>query len=141
MFSEEVIPIVEQKYRADTSQRSRYVAGIGAGANRARELAFLEPELFSAVAILAGGGLGNAAAPLDVSYPKIKDAATFNALLSRIFIALGAQDNHTAGLQANATKLKDSLDQFGIASILHVTTGGYTWFNFRRFFAEFVKGL
>jgi enterochelin esterase-like enzyme len=138
---EEVIPLVEKKYRADVSQKSRYVAGIGAGANRARELAFLRPELFSGVAILAGGGLGNAAAPLDVTYPKISDAATFNALVSRIFIAIGAQDDHTAGLQNNAKRLKDSLDKLGIVSTLEVTSGGYTWFNFRRFFAEFVKGL
>jgi enterochelin esterase-like enzyme len=138
---EEVIPLVESKYRTDTSQKSRYIAGIGAGANRARELAFLQPEMFSGVAILAGGGLGNAAAPLEVTYPKIKDSATFNALVSRIFIALGDQDNHTAGLQANANRLKDSLDKLGIASTLELTSGGYTWFNFRRFLADFVKGL
>jgi enterochelin esterase-like enzyme len=138
---EEIIPLVEQKYRADTSQKSRYVAGIGAGANRARELAFLHPELFSGVAILAGGGLGNAAAPLDVSYPKMKDAATFNGLVNRIFIAVGEQDNHTAGVQANAKRLKDSLDGLGLGSTFEVTIGGYTWFTFRRFLADFVRGL
>jgi enterochelin esterase family protein len=138
---EEIIPLVERKYRADTSQTSRYVAGIGAGANRARELAFLHPELFSGVAILSGGGLGNAAALLDVTYPKMKNAAAFNALVSRIFIAVGEQDNHTAGVQANSKKLKDSLDGLGIRNTYESTSGGYTWFSFRRFLADFVRGL
>jgi hypothetical protein len=90
----------------------------------ARELAFLQPELFSGVAILAGGGLGSAAAPLEVTYPKINDAPTFNTLVTRIFIAVGEQDNHTAGLQNNAKRLKDSLDKLGIASTFELTTGG-----------------
>ena len=45
------------------------------------------------------------------------------------------------GIQANVQRLKNSLDQLGIPSTLSVTTGGYAWFNFRRFLAEFVKGL
>ena len=62
-------------------------------------------------------------------------------MVRRIYIALGKQDNHTAGVQVNVTKLKDSLDRLAVASTLSLTTGGYTWFNFRRFLAEFVKGL
>ncbi|MCC6366476.1 MAG: hypothetical protein IT165_23405 [Bryobacterales bacterium] len=138
---DEVIPLVESKYRADSSPGSRYVAGVGAGSNRARELAFLYPEMFSAVAIMAGGGLGNAAAPLDVSYPKIKDADAFNSQVRFIYIALGQKDNHTPNVQVNVRRLKNSLDQLGINSTFRTTTGGYTWFNFRRFLAEFVKGL
>src|SRR3954454_22564595 len=138
---EEVIPLVERSYRVNTAQASRYVAVIGAGSNRARELAFLYPEMFSAVGIMAGGGLGNAAAPLEVSYPKLKEAAGFKALVNNIYIGIGREDTHTAGVQANVQRLKTSLDQLGIPSTLSLTTGGYAWFNFRRFLAEFVKGL
>jgi enterochelin esterase family protein len=138
---EEVIPLVEQKYRVDPAQASRYVAGVAAGSNRARELAFLHPEMFAAVGIWAGGGLGSAAAPLEVSYPKLKDAAAFNSLVRFIYLALGEEDNHTAGVKNNLQRLKDSLDKLAIPSTFYLATGGHTWFNFRRFLAEFVKGL
>jgi S-formylglutathione hydrolase FrmB len=90
---------------------------------------------------MAGGGLGNAAPPLEVSYPKMKDAAAFKSLVTRIYIGLGKDDNHTAGVQLNVQRLKDSLDQLGIPSTLSSPVGGYAWYTFRRFLAEFATGL
>lgn len=136
---EEVMPTIEQKYRIDST--ARYLAGNSAGAAHTRNIGFLHPDLFSALGIMSGGGIGAAAAPLQVTYPKLADAAAFNAQVRSIYIALGDHDDSNPNIMANVQRLKDSLDRLGIASTFQVTTGRHNWFNWRRYLAEFAKGL
>ena len=138
---EDVIPWVEQRYRVDRSPAARFLAGNSAGGGHARNIGFLHPEMFSALGMMSGGGIGAAGAPLQVTYPKLMDAAAFNAQVTRIQISLGDHDDSNPNIMANVQRLKDSLDQLGITSTLNVTTGRHNWFNWRRYLAEFLKGL
>ena len=54
-----------------------------------------------------------------------------------VSIAVGADD---AALP-NLRRLSESLDRLKIPNHLSVTTGGHTWFNWRRYLAEFLKGI
>jgi enterochelin esterase-like enzyme len=136
---EEIIPFAERAYRIDPDQASRYIAGNSAGAMHARNLGFLHPELFSAVGIMSGGGLGANAVPLELTYPKLTDASAFNAQVRFIYIAVGERDR--VAIPANVQKLKDSLDRLGIPSTFKITTDEHSWFNWRRYFTDFIKRL
>jgi enterochelin esterase-like enzyme len=138
---EEVIPLFEKKYRIDGAPSARYLGGNSAGANHVRNLAFLHPEMFSAVAIMSGGGLNNTAPPLESTYPKLGDATAFNQQVKLVYIALGERDLSNANIVANVRRLKESLDRLGIRNTFNLSTGGHDWFNWRRYLAEFVKGL
>ena len=54
-----------------------------------------------------------------------------------VSIAVGLDDSALA----NVRRLSESLDRLGIRNQLSVTTGGHTWFNWRRYLAEFLKGI
>jgi enterochelin esterase-like enzyme len=138
---EELIPLVEQKYRIDPSPGARYLAGNSAGAANTRNIGFLHPEIFSALGIMSGGGLNATAPPLEVTYPKLADSAAFNAQVRFIYIALGDHDDSNPNILANVQRMKQSLDRLGIQNTFNLTTGGHHWFNWRRYLADFVKGL
>ncbi|MBI4902839.1 MAG: hypothetical protein HY820_04340 [Acidobacteria bacterium] len=138
---DEVIPFAERTYRIDAARTSRFLAGNSSGAMHARNIGFLHPELFSAIGIMSGGGLNLAAAPLETTYPKLTGAAAFNEQVPFIFIAVGERDLSAANIVANVQRLKDSLDRLGIRNTFWLTTDQHSWFNWRRYLTEFLKGL
>ena len=136
---DEIIPFTERTYRVEATRGSRYIAGNSAGAMHARNIGFLHPEMFSAIGIMSGGGLNNAAAPLATTYPNLTNAAKFNEQIRLLYIAFGERDRTSPA--ANGQRLKDSLDQLGIRNDFRITTDGHSWFNWRRYLAEFLTGL
>jgi enterochelin esterase family protein len=138
---DEVIPFVERTYRVDGNPGARYLAGNSAGGMQTRNIGFLHPEVFSALGVMSGGGLAATAAPLEITYPKLAGASDFNAQVRFIYIALGDHDDSNPAIVANVQRLKDSLDRLGIHSTFTLTTGRHDWFSWRRYLAEFVKGL
>lgn len=137
----EVMPFAERTYRIERSPTVRYLAGNSSGAMHARNIGFLHPELFSAIGIMSGGGLNMAAPPLDITYSKLSDATSFNAMVPLIYIAVGERDRSAANIVGNVARLRDSLDRLGIRNTFRLTTDEHSWFNWRRYLAEFVRAL
>jgi enterochelin esterase-like enzyme len=135
---QEVIPFAEKKYRIDPSQKARHLAGLSTGALHVRNVGFLHPEVFSSLGLMSGGGVGNIVS-IEATYPKLADAAAFNAQVKLVYIAIGVED--TASTVSNVQKLKDSLDRLGIPSTYNLSGGGHYWFNWRRYLAEFLQAL
>jgi S-formylglutathione hydrolase FrmB len=69
----------------------------------------------------------------------LTDPATFNAQVPFVYIAVGERD--VVSPPANIRRLKDSLDRLGIRNTFRLTTDEHSWFNWRRYLAEFVRGL
>jgi enterochelin esterase family protein len=57
--------------------------------------------------------------------------------MTPIYVAVGDEDTAAP----NVRRLSESLDRLGIANRLSVTSGDHTWFNWRRYLAEFLKGI
>jgi enterochelin esterase-like enzyme len=57
--------------------------------------------------------------------------------MTEIYVAVGNEDTAAP----NVRRLSESLDRLGIANRLSVTSGDHTWFNWRRYLAEFLKGI
>jgi enterochelin esterase-like enzyme len=58
-----------------------------------------------------------------------------------LFIALGERDESNPNILANVRRLKDSLDRLGVSSTFALTSGGHSWFNWRRYLARMVNPL
>ena len=130
----EAIPFVEGKYLVRPATE-RYLAGHSNGATYARNAGLRNPSLFAGIGIFSGGGLAEGRVLEDV-LPLLTQPELF-ATMKPIYIAIGEEDS----VLSNVQRLSQSLDLLGIANMLNVTSGGHTWFNWRRYLAEFLKGI
>jgi enterochelin esterase-like enzyme len=130
----EVIPFVEGKYLSEPAAE-RYLAGLSAGAGHPRFTGFRNPALFSGIGIFSGGGLP-AGMVLEQIFPSLLQPELYSNM-KPVAIAVGVDDSALA----NVRRMSESLDRLGIPNHLSITTGGHTWFNWRRYLAEFLKGL
>ena len=129
----EVFPFVEGKYLGGPAAK-RYLAGLSAGAGHTRYTGLRNPELFRGLGIFSGGGVA-AGVVLEDLFPTLRQPELYRNM--NVSIAVGMDDSALA----NVRRLSESLDRFGIRNQLSVTTGGHTWFNWRRYLAEFLKGI
>jgi enterochelin esterase family protein len=130
----EVIPFVETKYLGEPSSE-RYLAGLSAGAGHTRYTGLRNPALFAGLGLFSGGGLA-AGMVLEQLYPTLLQPELYRQM-KPVFIAVGADDSALG----NVRRISESLDRLGIPNRLSVTSGGHVWFNWRRYFAEFLKGI
>jgi len=130
----EVIPFVESKYFSEPASE-RYLVGLSAGAGHTRYTGFRNPALFAGLGIFSGGGLPDGVI-LEQLFPSLLNSDIYGQM-KPVSIAVGADD---AALP-NLRRLSESLDRLKIPNHLSVTTGGHTWFNWRRYLAEFLKGI
>ena len=100
-----------------------------------RYTGFRNPSLFAGLGIFSGGGLP-AGMVLEQIFPTLLQPELYNRM-KPVAIAVGADDSALA----NVRRMSEALEQLGIANYLSVTTGGHTWFNWRRYLVEFLKGL
>jgi enterochelin esterase-like enzyme len=129
----EVFPFVESKYLG-TAATERHLAGLSAGANHTRFTGLRNPSMFRALGMFGGGGL--AMGNLEEIHPTVREAANF-AHMKLIYFAIGNED---AAL-GNVRRMSQSLEQLGVRHHLNVSSSGHTFFNWRRYLAEFLKGL
>jgi enterochelin esterase-like enzyme len=130
----EVIPLVEGKYLSEPSSE-RYLAGLSAGAGHTRYIGFRNPAFFAGLGFFSGGGLP-AGMVVEQLYPSLLHAELYRQLRP-VVIRVGADDSALA----NVRRMSESLDRLGILNQFSITTGGHTWFNWRRYLTEFLNGI
>ena len=138
----EVFPFVEGKYfapanpaggvRARQPEVKRYLAGFSAGANHARFTGLRNPSLFAGLGMFSGGGL--AMGSLADIHPPVSRPKLFRHM-KVVYFAIGTQDPALPNVQ----RISEQLRQLGIDNELRITSGGHTWFNWRRYLAEFLS--
>jgi S-formylglutathione hydrolase FrmB len=159
-FLREFIPGVEKRYRAESSRKSRGIAGISMGGYGALHIAFRHPYLFGAVGALSpalierlpnvstqesrqlgvlrvlGGAFGF---PFDPAFWKQNDplaiARTANLAGLKIYFDCGTDDDY--GFDAGARALDKLLTSRHIPHEFHLYPGGHDW----SFFAEHLPAL
>ncbi len=134
-LTSEVIPLVEGKYLPGETRAERYLAGLSAGALHVRQTGLRNPSMFAGLGMFSGGGL-TAGAVLEDLVPTLRQPELYRHM-KFVSIAVGSQD---AAL-ANVQRLSESLNRLGVANRFTITSGGHTWFNWRSYLAEFLKGM
>lgn len=131
---QDVMPLVESKYRVKAGRENRAIAGLSMGGGQSLTIGFRHLDFFSAV------GAFSAAVPSDFETQfaaALKDPAATNAKLKVLWIGCGRQDS----LFERSQKLSDLLNAHQIHNTLRATEGAHTYTVWRQYLAEFVPLL
>jgi enterochelin esterase-like enzyme len=126
---QDVIPLVEAKYRVAPGRTNRAIAGLSMGGGQSLSIGFNHLDLFSAV------GAFSAAVPADFEtrYAEtLKHSAETNARLKVLWLGCGKQDS----LFPRSQKLADLFEAHQINHTFRAIDGFHTYAVWRQFLAE-----
>ena len=127
---EDVIPLIDKKYRTIAERRRRAIAGFSMGGGQAGRFGLRHLDMFSQVGIMSAGMAGGvdteplstlAAAPVKA-----------NKQIDLLWIACGKEDTAMKG----AKTLHDALEQAGIEHTFLQTDGAHHWRVWRRYLRD-----
>jgi enterochelin esterase-like enzyme len=124
---EDIIPMIDQKYRTIADRDHRAIAGFSMGGGQAALFGLRNLDTFSYVGIMSAGMARNT----DDNPVKAlaADPKKSNALIHLLWIACGRQDTAMMGAKA----LDDALTQAGIKHTFVQTEGAHHWRVWRHY--------
>jgi enterochelin esterase-like enzyme len=128
----EIIPRVEDEYRADRHREMRAIAGLSMGGAESLITGLNNLDKFAYIGSFSAGGLGEDYGEL---FPKLDQSA--NKDLKLLWIACGTED----GLIATNRKFRDMLSAKYVRFTPIETPGMHTWMVWRRNLAAFTPLL
>lgn len=132
---EDVIPMIDRKYRTIADRRNRAIVGFSMGGGQAGRFGLRHLETFSRVGIMSAGmGGGPETEPLATLRA---DPAKSNKLIDLLWIACGREDTAVKG----ARLLHQALDQSGIEHTYLETEGAHHWRVWRRYLRDLAPVL
>ncbi|MGH9661077.1 MAG: esterase [Bryobacteraceae bacterium] len=134
----DVIPHVEKNFRVLTGRENRAIAGLSMGGGQTLRVAATHPDQFAYVAVWSAGV--NPATTADFekrSEPFLAGADKVNKMVKVFAINVGDKDFALAG----SKNLAEVLNKRGIRHTLHVSGGGHTWINWRRYLHDYAQLL
>ena len=132
---EDIIPMVDGKYRTIPDRKQRAIVGFSMGGGQAGRYGLRHLETFSTVGIMSAGlgGGGNAAAPGgDPVAALAADPAKANKQIDLLWIACGKDDAAMKGAMA----LHEALGKAGIEHTFLETEGAHHWRVWRRYLRD-----
>jgi enterochelin esterase-like enzyme len=130
---EDIIPMIDRKYRTIADRRQRAIVGFSMGGGQAGRFGLGHLETFSQIGIMsagmAGGGGGTATEPVATL---AANAAKTNKLIDLLWIACGKEDTALKG----ASALHQALEQGGIKHTFLETEGAHHWRVWRRYLRD-----
>lgn len=148
---DDIVPLVEGRYRVLTDRAHRAIAGLSMGGHQSLNAAIAHPESFAYVGVFSSGLIRAFGDPEPDGAPPLSDVgrewetrhatalddAEARAGLRRLWFATGDDDfllNTTLGTV-------ELLERHGFEPEFKRTAGGHTWLNWRDYLAEFVPML
>jgi len=129
---EDVIPYIQQRYRASTSQKDRAIAGLSMGGGQSLTVGLGNRDLFGWV------GAFSSAVPKDEKLERLlEEPQAINDKLQLLWIGCGRQDFLFKDNQAFIEELKTKK----IKHVANITEGAHEWRIWRRYLNEFVPLL
>jgi enterochelin esterase family protein len=133
-FIGDLLPAVEQTFRASNRPEDRAIGGLSAGGAATMNTAFSRPDLFRYVIVMSAGGGQN----LDAAYPKFfGNGAAAARQMKLIWVAAGDGDFALDGAKA----LDAALTAHGINHTFKITPGRHEWRLWRPHLYEFAQLL
>jgi enterochelin esterase-like enzyme len=131
---QDVMPLVESKYRVAPGSKMRAIAGLSMGGGQSIHIGFGHTDLFSAVGAFSSAP----SADFETRFASaVNDPKTTNARLKTIWIASGKQDP----VFPRAQKFSDLLTAHKIQNTFRATEGAHTYTVWRQCLGEFVPLL
>jgi enterochelin esterase-like enzyme len=128
---EDIIPMIEKKYRTIADRNHRAIFGFSMGGGQAGRYGLSNLDKFSYIGIMSAGlgGGGSSTEPLKTLATDPKKA---NEQIKLLWIACGRQDFAFNGAKATS----DALKQIGIKHSFVETEGEHHWRVWRRFLRD-----
>jgi enterochelin esterase-like enzyme len=125
----EIIPYVEKNFRVVADREHRAIAGLSMGGGQTLQVVTANPEQFAYVAVWSAGIWQNATDWEKQNEQFLSKADQINQWVKLFSISVGDKDFTLKGSKA----LSEVLDSHGIKNQLHISGGGHTWINWRRY--------
>jgi enterochelin esterase-like enzyme len=131
---EDVMPLVESRYRVAPGRQNRAIAGLSMGGGQSIAIGFGHMDLFSAM------GAFSAAVPADFEKHfagALEDGKGTSAKLKVLWIGCGKQDS----LFPRSQKLSETLNAHHIRNTFRASEGAHTYTVWRMYLGEFAPLL
>ena len=127
---EDVIPMIDRKFRTVSDRRRRALMGFSMGGGQAGRIGLRHLETFSQVGIMSAGMAGGPDS--EPMATLAANAAKTNKLIDLLWIACGKEDTALKG----ATTLHQALERAGIEHTFLETEGAHHWRVWRRYLRD-----
>jgi enterochelin esterase family protein len=130
-LAEDVVPLVEARYRVARDRRARALVGLSMGGGQALVIGLNRLDLFSHVGGFSSGFGPNA--DFAKIYPRLVESPkTANKDLRLLWIGCGSND----GALAASKRLSEFLNAHGVTHTFRETAGAHTWMVWRQYLHE-----
>jgi enterochelin esterase family protein len=133
----DIVPVVEKNYRVMPGRDNRAIAGLSMGGGQTLAVVTSHPDEFAYVGVWSAG-VRNTADFEKRNATFLENADKINKQVKLFAISVGDKDV----LASKGSKdLSELLNKRGIKNELHMSGGGHTWINWRRYLNEFAPKL
>lgn len=146
-FTNDILPLIEQRYRVRTDRSSRALAGLSMGGAQTLNIGFGQLNKFGYLGVFSSGVFGldrsrpGSNAPSGPSWEERHRAALTDPALKKglklVWFATGKDDFLLRTSQATVELLR----QYGFNVTYKETEGGHTWANWRQYLHQFAPLL
>jgi len=134
----DVLPFVEQRFRARANPESRALAGLSMGGLQTMEVLSGHADQFAYVAIWSAGLFSQEPQDFEDRHRRfLRQNDAVNERLKLLSVSVGKDDFAYPGSQA----LAEIFTRHDIDHEFNMTGGGHTWLNWRRYLHEFAPQL
>jgi enterochelin esterase family protein len=127
---EDIIPLVDAKYRTLADRKQRAIIGFSMGGGQAGRIGLAHLDTFATVGVLSAGLPANAETPPLA--PLAADPAKANEQIDLLWIACGKED----AAFANAQNFSNALKQAGVEHTFVASEGAHHWRVWRRYLRD-----
>ncbi|MEX2140090.1 MAG: alpha/beta hydrolase-fold protein [Pirellulales bacterium] len=128
----EIVPLIEKEFRVHGGRENRALAGLSMGGGQTLRVITTHPDQFAYVGVWSAGIGRDAAEWESRNEAFLQKADQVNRDVKLFSIAVGDKDFALAGSRA----LSEALTKHGIRNDLHVSGGGHTWINWRKYLRD-----
>ena len=133
---EDIIPMIDSKYRTLADQQHRAMAGLSMGGMQTRIITLANPDVFSQVGMFSGG---------SITLEDVNNAPGFKEKVKLLFISYGSrelQENGDTRFGGNPKADMDALKDAGMNTHYYVSPlTAHEWQSWRRSLHEFAQLL
>lgn len=143
VLMQEVIPMIDEKFRTLPNRESRAIAGLSMGANQTMRIAMNHPEAFAYYGGFSGTSNYPSTEPLDADTflgGKFKDGKAINGQFKSFFLGLGTSE--PAPFPSVVKAFRQMLDKQGIKYTYYESPEtAHEWLTWRRALHQYAQLL
>ena len=136
-FTGDILPYVESHYRAIPDRLHRAIAGLSMGGAQTLNIAFANPDKFSAAGVFSSGILSGGLDDWEKSHLATLDDPKLKKGLKMIWFGTGSSDF----LLATSKATVEMLNRHGLSATFQESAGAHTWVNWRNYLYQFAPRL